>query len=149
MSRPKIYLAGPIAGRNYAKATEWRDRVAAELTPAFECLSPMRNKEQLKAVGTISGTYEGLLLGRADAILLRDQADLDRCDAALVYLPDGTHSVGTFLEMGYLWAKGTPMVVVTTDATLQDHPFMRRLSRLVVVRNFEDAFSLLYSLFNL
>ncbi|HKJ73822.1 MAG TPA: hypothetical protein VKA19_06870, partial [Alphaproteobacteria bacterium] len=56
MSRPIVYLSGPMTGQEYEKAESWRG-VAATLLDidGIAVSSPMRGKEALKGCGPLGG----------------------------------------------------------------------------------------------
>ncbi len=151
MNKPKCYLFGRISELTYNQATGWRNEATKLLCPYFTLLNPMRDKRELQGVGKLSGAYPEHLLCRAEAIVLRDETDLQRCDVALGYSSRDNHpGKCSWMEMGYLWALRKPMVLIaeSADSELRDNAFLQRLPRLMFVADLEEAATVLTSLFN-
>lgn len=91
----KIYLAGPINGCTDAEANDWRTAVK-KIHP--DCLDPMARDYRGKEAESVNAIVEG------------DKADIDQCDAVLVYFEKP--SVGTAMEVLYAWERKTPVVVI-------------------------------------
>lgn len=94
----KTYLAGPINGCTDAEARDWRAYVAQRLIG--DAYDPMVRD------------YRGRELepGIAAEIVENDKADIDACDAVLVYYEKP--SVGTSMEVLYAWQAGKHVVIV-------------------------------------
>jgi len=132
LARPKVYLAGPVSGCTYRRATEWR-LAAIRLLAArgIEALDPMRAQQVL--ADTFGHDLRPLTeLACADDVARRDFDDVDAADALLVDFdegPPGTLSVGTACEIAYAAGLGKPLFVVCGDplgnANLR-HAFVRR-----------------------
>lgn len=134
-----IYLAGPISGCNYGQATDWRDHVGTLFSPGIIPISPMRLKDwckKIKAIGDVkqyeaaAGEDDFLISGESHAINTRDMNDVSTCDMLFVYMPKELNeklgvSVGTIKEIGYAAALRKPMVLVTTDKKVANHPLIR------------------------
>lgn len=130
---PIIYLAGPIAGLTYDRATDWRVQLADELWPWFWCLDPMRDKQHLGASAEPLGTrYAAHRLTEDAAIVGRDRFDVARADAVvfnLAIMPEKV-SLGTMVELGWATQQGKPVIALLpplTEGTVYDHPFIRAL----------------------
>lgn len=124
MSKPRIYLAGPISGLTYDGATSWRDYVSTRLAPNVECRSPMRNKDYLKQEGILKDSYEGgeWLLSTNKFIVARDRNDVYQSDLILVnFLGASKVSAGTFIEIGWANAWNKPIVAVIDDDNYNKH----------------------------
>lgn len=115
---PSVYLAGPIAGQNYAGCTDWRIAVRKILADVgVTAFSPMRAKAFLArdAVLTKDG-YEGNVLSTQRGIMTRDRWDATRCDALFVNLLGAeVVSIGTTMEIAWADAKRIPIVVAMED----------------------------------
>lgn len=129
-----VYLAGPINGRTWQEATEWR-REARHALQRYEirCLSPLRDKEHLIANGPIlQHTYDEPL-SNAPGIVARDSNDVRRCDMVLAnFLGASKVSVGTCYELAWAWAWGKPVCVVMESGNLHEHPFVTQCAGFVV-----------------
>lgn len=114
--KPKIYLAGPIAGLDYAGANTWRRRVKDELKEhGIESYSPMRAKEYLSKVSNFAKdcTPYGAenVLSSNRGITTRDRWDATRCDLLFVNLIGATAvSIGTICEIAWADLKRIPIV---------------------------------------
>lgn len=162
ISRPRVYVAGPIAGQTYEGATGWRDYVQS-LLPGCEILTPMRGKEYLEQLPSMPLTSTELVsqgqgrivnpklllttlqesISSERGIIKRDTWDVQQCDLVLAnFLPGdkvGKVSIGTACEVylaGYL---RTPVVSVLTRTGIHDHPFITG-SSWVVVDTLEEGF---------
>ncbi len=119
MSKPLVYLAGAIAGRNYFTALDWRNATQKWLlSRGIETLSPLRAKDALANVkrpiiSTDFHDYEtdGVFF-TSWGIMARDYNDVRRCDALLVNLLGLTKpSLGTVMELAWAHALRKPAVV--------------------------------------
>lgn len=125
-----VYLAGPIAGLDYAGATDWRVHAEVELNKAnIRALSPMRAKEYLKSVQAFSGTCgpEGDMgpLSGPRAVMTRDRFDATRCDVLLVNFLGATRiSIGTAMEMAWADLKRIPVVCVCEPDNIHRHAML-------------------------
>ena len=117
MTRPLVYLAGPIAGISGVDATDWRHYSLARLEiHAIECLSPMRAKHSLVEQEKISTNYHDYekfgTFFTSKAIMARDFNDVRRCDVLLVNLLGAPRpSLGTVVELAWAFAMQKPAVV--------------------------------------
>lgn len=123
-----IYLAGPITGITFDKATDWRFCVSMALnTDQVRCLSPLRGKDYLKKEGTLhSGTYDGTLTS-AKGIMGRDFFDCTRSSVVIFNLRDAERvSIGTMMELAWCFQKQIPTIVVMeASGNLHDHVMVR------------------------
>lgn len=135
----RVYLAGPITGLGFDAAHDWRQDVVEELAEVgIEAFSPMRYKEALKGLPSISGTteeYEHLgPFARQKGILTRDRYDCTHADVILMNLLGATRvSIGTCVELGWADAFRVPIVLVMEPDTpekrnVHEHCFIRELS---------------------
>ena len=135
MPKKHVYLAGPIAGVSYDDATQWRDSVKRNFLPGIVGVSPMRMKEWLEGHEKIDNAYAWLLEekplewhigGSPSAIGTRDYHDVQNCDMLFAYLPrkynEKRPSWGTSFEIGWAIALRKPVVLVTDDPSLSNHP---------------------------
>jgi nucleoside 2-deoxyribosyltransferase len=116
-----VYLAGPITGLTFDDAADWRARASADLGAyGIKCLSPLRAKEILRAVGRLSGTGEEYahlgVLSLPRGVTTRDRYDATRCDALLVNLLGAERvSIGTVMEIAWADLCRIPVVVAIED----------------------------------
>jgi len=123
-----VYLSGPIGGLNFGQCTSWRLYVAAELRETWiECWSPLRGKEYLAQLETISGhgrEYAHMsALSRPRGVMTRDHFDTCRADVVFVNLTAATApSFGTVIEMAWAWDHRIPIVCCIEDeGNIHDH----------------------------
>lgn len=135
MNKPIIYLAGPIAGKTWGEATNWRLRVSIDLRVAG-CipLSPMRAKEGLKGDLQISKDHRAYAnygpFYTSQGIITRDFTDVKRCDALLVNLLGCQKlTTGTVMELGWAYAMQKPVVAVIepTGNVHDTHPMVKEV----------------------
>jgi nucleoside 2-deoxyribosyltransferase len=116
-----VYLAGPISGLTFDGAQDWREHAVCELAKSgIHGLSPLRAKEYLRSIGTISGTGEEYahmgVLSTPRGVMTRDRFDATRCDVLLVNLLGAQRvSIGTVMEIAWADAKRTPIVCAIED----------------------------------
>lgn len=147
MSRPKVYLAGPITGQTYEGATDWREYARQLLEPHVQGMSPMRGKDYLKAYGVIGGSpeeaYMKQVISSQTGILGRDRNDVRTADAVLMNLKGAEIvSIGTMIEAGWADAYRIPFVIVDDPKSIHNHVMLRGMAT-YVVETIEDAVYLL------
>ncbi len=132
-----VYLAGPIAGCSYKEATNWREAVVEDFAPGIVGVSPMRLRDFVPGLLGNRGIrqhneiaeYDFLVSGETHAIATRDFFDVSHADMVLAYLPkelnERYRSWGTSIEIGWSIAQRVPVVVVSTDKSLTEHPLVR------------------------
>lgn len=127
--RGTIYLSGKISPG--ARSTYYRGKVTQTLRNAgFHTLDPMRGKIK-------RGKWEDL---NPAELVQRDLQDVKRATVVLsVIMQDGRkQSFGSPCEIMFAYTQQVPVVLVTDDKTLQNHPWVRHLcSR--VFSNVDDA----------
>jgi len=127
--RGTIYLSGKISPG--ARSTYYRGKITKTLRDAgFHTLDPMRGKIK-------RGKWDEL---NPAELVQRDLQDVIRSTVVLsVIMTDGRkQSFGTPCEIMFAYIKQIPVVLVTNDKTLQNHPWVRHLcSR--VFDNVDDA----------
>lgn len=136
MSKPKVYLAGPIASCTYREATAWRRAVALALSGRAECLDPMRDNDPSPPLSS-------------RAIVSRDLADVQRADVVLMALP--SVSVGTLVELGWATAMGKLVILWLPHGVpdaLRYHPFILECAS-ATVATIDEAVAVVRSFLNL
>lgn len=118
----KIYLAGPINGCTDAQANDWRTEAKKSLP---DHLDPMARDYRGKEAESVNEIVEG------------DKADIDSCDAVLVWFE--RPSVGTSMEVLYAWERKKPVVAVNKSGK-PIGPWLAYHS--TVVDSLEDAVAL-------
>lgn len=143
----KVYLAGPITGKTYGAATDWRESASAFLSQfGIETLSPMRGKDfilsRLGNSEVLAQTYESPM-SKQKAIVARDRHDVMACDAVLFNLlpyavtENGCTkaSIGTCVEFGWCDAYRKLAVVVLDESDKQNphaHAFLKEIAAFIV-----------------
>ncbi len=111
MSKPSVYLAGPISGLTYDEGEGWRLIVTEQLAPQIDAFSPLRNKAYLKEHGKLEGSYDFSALSTARGITTRDRLDVMSRDLILVNFKAWKKpSLGTLIELGWADAARKPVV---------------------------------------
>lgn len=127
MSRT-VYLAGPILGKTVGEANNWREQMRRDLgVYNIHGISPLRC-EPPGIDGVYAGSYDDPKFGHMRAIASKNVFDTKSCDLVLAYMPKESRnpipSLGTIIEMAYAWAIGKPVVLVTDDEFLLQHPLV-------------------------
>jgi nucleoside 2-deoxyribosyltransferase len=130
----KVYLAGPIAGKSYEEAMDWRLAAYHYFSGyGITSYSPMRAKDGLKGTKVLSGVdypEEGPLSSRA--MYRRDLHDVRTADVVLVNLTGADRvSIGTMIEIGYAVAQGKYIVVVMESDNIHQHLFITESASLI------------------
>lgn len=119
-----VYLAGPIGGCTKGEANDWRDRFAAECASfGIKAISPLRCEPIVGKRYKLSYNH---IHGTPSAITAKNFFDVQNCDMTVAYLPtelvSRRPSHGTICEIAWAFAARKPVVLVTDDALLRDHP---------------------------
>jgi nucleoside 2-deoxyribosyltransferase len=126
--RPKVYLAGPIAGLTYDEGQDWRAYAETRLDLAgVDGFSPLRGKSFLRSVGVITPGCYTHALATDRGIMKRDSQDVKTADAVLVnYEGAKAISRGTDMEFAMAYAWGVPLIVACPeDSFMLNHPMVR------------------------
>lgn len=114
-SRPLVYLAGPISGCKPDEIMGWRKQAQTELA-----------KTNIIGLCPIDVQTEGVDL--KSIAVLRDQMDVERCDAVLMNLTGATRvSIGTMVELGWASALNKPIILVMEKGNIHEHGFVSTL----------------------
>lgn len=122
-----VYLAGPISGLTFDVAQDWRTTAQNFLAGrGVKGLSPLRDKEYLRAVGELSPQCgkEGKagVLSLPRSIMTRDFYDCTTCDVVLVNLLGAQRvSIGTVMEIAWAYQCRTPVVLVMDANNVHEH----------------------------
>lgn len=128
-----VYLAGPVSGFDYEKATTWRQLVAQvfrDTTPDVRAIDPLRGITEDDYRLLDHGMYDNKSCA-CDHYMERDFMDIRRSSMLFVNLIGAERvSIGTMMEMGFAKALGIPMVLAI-DAAMDNphlkHPWVRDL----------------------
>jgi nucleoside 2-deoxyribosyltransferase len=126
--RPKVYLAGPIAGLTYDEGQDWRTYAQAVLEGAnIDGFSPLRGKQFLRAAGKIGTAGFAHALASDKGIMKRDTNDVRTSAVVLVNFVGATKiSRGTDMELMAAYILNIPVVVACPeDSIMLDHPMVR------------------------
>lgn len=127
MTKPFVYLAGPILDCTQGEANDWRRNVAGVLTQhSIVGVSPLRCEPIIGE--TYTAQYEDPRFGTARAIMNKNMLDVQKCDMVLAYLPKPRpgrkQSWGTIIEVAWAKAMGKASIVVTDDPEVVAHPVL-------------------------
>lgn len=122
-----VYLAGPITDCTKGEANNWRAVVSASFNPNIIGISPLR----CEPIGTNKRyqlQYDEPKFGTPSAISAKNWFDTVNCDMVLAYMPkeqnDKFPSVGTIIEIGWAIGERRPLIVVTDDDRIGNHPLV-------------------------
>ena len=146
-----IYLAGPIADCDYQEANEWRVYCQEKFEPGIVGISPLRC-EPLEKGKRYSETGSVVKMwSDPRAIATKNWMDTESSDLVLAYLPkklnDRRRSIGTIIEIGWAIGLRKPIILVTDDAYLTEHPLIKAKSNWIF-DNFNDALDVIHGLFD-
>jgi len=120
MSRPVVYLAGPIAGTEKGEAFEWRNDAARQLRAfGIDSRSPLRAKASLAAapIGMDCRAYTNRGWAYTpEGIMTRDHFDCTTSDAVLVNLLGAKRlTFGTAMEIAWCYDRHIPLVIAIEE----------------------------------
>lgn len=131
MSKIKVYLAGPIAGCDYAGANDWRayfsDMLAAE--GPFVGVSPLRCEPLIGERYNMQ--YDDKRFGTPEAIQAKNFEDVKRCDITVAYIPQnitdevGVPSLGTIAETQWAFALRKPRILISDVPKVVNNPVLK------------------------
>lgn len=128
MSRPSVYLAGPITGLTYDGASDWREYAQGKLDAlGIDAFSPMRAKQYLRHVGELAAAgqnFQGMSpLSENKGITTRDRIDCMGRDLIIVNFSGAKRvSIGTCIEFGWADAARKPVILIMEDeGNLHEH----------------------------
>lgn len=133
---PRVYLAGPIASKDWDGANSWRRRVRKTLSQhQIVCVSPLRGKREYfptngTAITHQTDNYVDHPLTRAAGITGRDRHDIRTVDLMIANLLGATEKVcGTAIEFGWADAWRVPIILVMErEGSVADHPMLRQIA---------------------
>ena len=140
MSKPSIYLAGPITGLGWDASTDWRNYVKEQLSPEIDCFSPLRGKEYLSNEKELKDQYFYHVMSTQRGILARDHYDATKRDLLFANMLDAKRvSIGTVMEIAWAYEARVPIVLIMEkEGNLHDHSMIREACPLTV-HAIEDA----------
>ena len=148
MTKKYIYLAGPIAQCTQGEANTWREYLSEEFHHNIIGISPLRC-EPLH--GETYGPGNDPRYNSPGAIAAKNWYDVETCDLILAYLPrelnERRPSYGTVIEIGWAIGLRKPIIVVTDDDYLSEHPLIKAKSNWIF-DNFNDALDVIHGLFD-
>ena len=110
----KVYLAGPMEGCSDDEMLVWRRAATLSFNEGIKAISPVRIDSKFTT-----------------AIITQNQYDVRECDVTLAYLPksitDRRCSYGTICEIAWAHAQNKPVVIVSDDPYVHDHPVIQEI----------------------
>jgi len=150
-----VYLAGPIAALTEEEAKSWRTLVTERLAVhSIIGVSPLRSEPPLDPEGTYDNvtSRRDLRFGSTKAINAKNQLDVRMADLVLAHMPWDLNrvrlSVGTIYEMAWASAAGKPVILVTDDTRLAEHPLVIENTGWIL-GSFDDAIDVILGLLNI
>ena len=154
MMKKVIYLAGPIAGLTETEATTWRKDVSARLSDASNGniigISPLRCEPVKPGMTYTTPGAVDKMWSDPRAINAKNWLDTESSDLVLAYLPkqmnDRRPSIGTIIEIGWTLGLKKPLIVVSDDNQMLDHPLIE-CNAAWRLDNLDDAVEVIIGLF--
>ena len=150
MSRRYVYLAGPIAGLTEDEATGWRGYVREQLPYRIEGISPLRCEPLAEGMTYTTPGAVDKMWSDPRAINAKNWLDTESADLVLAYLPkemnDRRPSIGTIIEIGWTIGLKKPLIVVSDDKQVLDHPLIE-CNAAWRFDNLDDAIEVIIGLF--
>lgn len=152
MSKPIVYVAGPMSQLSWEAMNGWRERIRLAL-PECEIRSPTRGKAWIKREAThlTSQAYDRPF-GSSKAITRRDHWDVINSHLILVNAygrPGGGVGRFTIIEMAWGWDHQIPIILIAAkDDDLRQHVAVQEFA-LEIVETEGAAISLTRALLNL
>ena len=146
-----IYLAGPIAGLNETEATTWRDEVHEKFPYNIVGISPLRCEPLKEGMTYTEPGAVDPMWSDPRAIAAKNWLDTESADLVLAYLPkemnDRRPSIGTIIEIGWAIGLRKPLIVVSDDDYVLEHPLIQRNASWRF-DNLDDAVEVITGLFS-
>ena len=151
MSNKKfIYLAGPVAGCTVDEANEWREEIRSRLPHGIVGISPLRCEPLKEGMKYTEEGASPKMWSDPRAIATKNWLDTESCDLVLAYLPkklnDRRPSYGTVIEIGWAIGLRKPLIVVSDDKYMMNHPLIQHNASWRL-DNLEDAVEVIIGLF--
>jgi hypothetical protein len=130
LTKPSIYLCGPISGLTYGEAAEgWRlafaRQIESQAPGCIDLYSPLRHKGRLAEIGVIAERSDGTAYCNRDgtdqhdpmlterAIIAKDKLDCRRSSMIVAgFLGAKTKSAGSLIEFGWSDAWDIPILLI-------------------------------------
>jgi nucleoside 2-deoxyribosyltransferase len=127
-----VYGAGPIAGLTEEEATTWRKDVGDKLYDASSgkivLISPLRCEPIEEGMTYTSPGAVDKMWSDPRAINAKNWLDTESSDLVLAYLPKEMNerrpSIGTIIEIGWSIGLKKPLIVVSDDKQIMEHPLI-------------------------
>lgn len=146
-----IYLAGPIAGLNESEATTWRNYVNDRLPYGVVGISPLRCEPLNEGMHYTEEGASPKLWSDPRAISSKNWLDTESSDLVLAYLPKEMNerrpSIGTIIEIGWTIGLKKPLIVVSDDDQILEHPLIQ-CNASWRLDNLDDAIEVITGLFS-
>ena len=111
-----VYLAGPIEGCSDNEINQWRQKCFLAFNDNIVGISPYRGERE-------EDDSES-----QKRIIMKNYMDTKNCDLILAYLPKEInarrHSYGTTFEIAWVYSLQKPVIIVSDDVAVHDHPLM-------------------------
>jgi len=132
----RVYLAGLIAGDKIKECLLWRASIVSQYrmkgSPLcdVEFISPLKGK----VLDTISENgYTSSIPGKA--IVAGDLMSLKSCDLLIANMDKfgvQREAIGTLSEIAIAYEAEIPVIMISSDSTYTEHPFLKHFATLVV-----------------
>lgn len=136
MSRPSVYLAGPITGLSFGAAQDWREYAIQYFTDlGIDAFSPLRGKYYLNGEKELKDSYAQTVspLSTPHAIVTRDRFDTTSRDLLLVNFLGATKvSIGTVMEIAWADMLRKPIILVMEAGNVHTHSMLTEVSGYIV-----------------
>ena len=125
-----VYLYGPITGKTYAGASDWRDWMTDQLKPhGIVTYSPLRAKHYLASMQELSGhgrDYAHMgVLSTQQGVVTRDKFDVHRVDMlAGNFLDADRVSIGSMMEQAWAHKEHKPIAAAVPKEPGHPHDHM-------------------------
>ena len=114
--RKFVYLAGPIEGCSNHEINQWRQKCYVGFTENITGVNPYRAEKDADDPEA------------RKRIVMKNYMDTKSCDLILAYLPKEINarrpSYGTTFEIAWGFSLQKPVVIVSDDLGVHDHPLM-------------------------
>ena len=111
----KVYLSGGIYKNNKEATENWREVVTLKLGKD-QIINPCRNR----------AIYDPIAFTVTE-LITRDRQDINNADLILIYgYQVGNHlGIGTWCEMEYAQSLSKPIVIISIDPRIINHPWVK------------------------
>jgi hypothetical protein len=129
VTKPLVYLGGPITNTEEGARVDWRETCRNRFAPEIQVISPLRQKvETVDESHELSADQRLQLMQHGRGVAARDRYDVARCDLLFMNLKNSKYvSIGSVGEIFWTDAYRKPVIVVREHGNIHTHAMLDAL----------------------